>query len=70
MEQINRRFQVSVKDEQILRTAKEIVVKYIEIGRISPSAFSENFKTIYDAIESTVQKVDQDVIPPKPGENQ
>ena len=41
-------------DEQILRAAKEIVVKFIETGRISPTTFPENFRTIYLAIEEMV----------------
>ncbi|HUV49631.1 MAG TPA: hypothetical protein VMW78_01225 [Anaerolineae bacterium] len=41
-------------DEQILRASKEIVVKFIEAGRISPVGFSELFKTIYYAIKETV----------------
>jgi hypothetical protein len=42
-------------DEQILRASKEIVVKFIESGRISPAGFSETFKTIYRAVEDTVK---------------
>jgi hypothetical protein len=42
------------KDEQILRAAKEIVVKFIEVGRISPTGFNETFKNIYRTIEETV----------------
>lgn len=41
-------------DEQILRAAKEIAVKFIETGRISPTTFPENFRTIYLAIEEMV----------------
>ena len=41
-------------EEQILRTSKEIVVKFIETGRISPTSFPENFKAIYTAIKETV----------------
>jgi hypothetical protein len=41
-------------DEQILRAAKEIVVKFIETGRISPTTFPDNFRTIYVAIEEMV----------------
>ncbi len=41
-------------EEQILRTSKEIIVKFIEVGRISPTAFPEAFKTIYNAVEETV----------------
>jgi hypothetical protein len=43
-------------DEQILRAAKEIVVKFIETGRISPTTFPENFRTIYLAIEEMVNE--------------
>jgi hypothetical protein len=45
-------------DEQILRATKEIVVKFIEAGRISPSGFHETFKNIY----STVDKATRDSI--------
>ncbi|MCG8472006.1 MAG: hypothetical protein MI742_09135 [Desulfobacterales bacterium] len=43
-------------DEQILRAAKEIVVKFIEVGRISPTGFEDAFKQIHRAIESAVKK--------------
>ena len=42
-------------DEQILRAAKEIVVKFIEGGRVSPTGFSETFKDIYSTVEETVK---------------
>ena len=42
-------------DEQILRATKEIVVKFIESGRISPAGFPENFKNIYHAVNDTVK---------------
>ncbi len=42
------------RDELILRAAKEIVVKFIEAGRLSPSGFSETFKNIYNSVEETV----------------
>jgi len=41
-------------DEQILRASKEIAVKFIEVGRLSPGSFAETFKIIYQAIEETV----------------
>jgi predicted transcriptional regulator len=43
------------QDEQILRATKEIVVKFIETGRISPTGFPEAFKTIYRAVDETVR---------------
>jgi hypothetical protein len=42
-------------DEQILRATKEIVVKFIEAGRISPSGFPETFKNIYRTVEKTTR---------------
>jgi hypothetical protein len=42
-------------DEQILRATKEIVVKFIENGRISPSGFHEAFKSIYRTVEKTAK---------------
>jgi hypothetical protein len=42
-------------DEQILRATKEIVVKFIEVGRVSPTSFEESFKTIYNTIEKSVK---------------
>ena len=44
-------------DEQILRASKEIAVKFIEVGRLSPTGFAETFRTIYDAIDQTVHKM-------------
>ena len=40
---------------QVLRASKEIAVKFIEVGRVSPSNFAETFKTIYTAIDDTVR---------------
>ncbi len=42
-------------DEQILKAAKEIVVKFIETGRLSPSAFPEAFQSIYQTVADTVK---------------
>ena len=43
-------------DEQILRATKEIVVKFIEAGRISPSGFHETFKDVYHTVEKTTKE--------------
>ena len=42
-------------DEHILRTAKEITLKFIETGRVSPTGFNETFKSIYKAVEEAVK---------------
>ncbi|RZB32419.1 MAG: hypothetical protein SRB2_04424 [Desulfobacteraceae bacterium Eth-SRB2] len=38
-------------DELILRATKEIVVKFIETGRVGPAGFHETFKTVYTTVE-------------------
>ena len=48
-------------DEQILRATKEIVVKFIESGRISPSGFHEAFKDIYHTVETTAKSSMEEV---------
>ena len=54
-------------DEQILRAAKEIVVKFIEAGRISPTAFAETFKMIYTTVNETVAGAGKEPQPPEEG---
>ncbi|MFO8113587.1 MAG: hypothetical protein R6T92_13865 [Desulfosalsimonadaceae bacterium] len=46
----------SKTDEMILKTAKEIVVKFIEIRTVTPSTFQDHFQSIYDVVEKTVRK--------------
>jgi len=43
-------------DEQILRATKEMIVKFIEMGRLSPSNLHEAFKDIYATVDETVKK--------------
>jgi len=45
---------MSSMDEQILKATKEIVVKFIETGRLSPAAFPEVFQSIYKTVAATV----------------
>jgi predicted transcriptional regulator len=46
-------------EEQILRASKEIVVKFIETGRVSPSGFPDTFKSIYQTVHATVTPVEE-----------
>ncbi len=57
--------QISMKsiDEQILRATKEIVVKFIEMGRLSPSNIHETFKDTYATINETVKQNVNKAIP-------
>ena len=42
-------------EEQVLKASKEIAVKFIEVGRVSPSNFAETFAAIYQAVDATVR---------------
>jgi hypothetical protein len=42
-------------DEQVLKTAKEVVIKFIECGRLSPNGFAEAFQSIYKTVNDTVK---------------
>ena len=47
-------------DELILRSTKEIVVKFIETGRVGPAAFDELFKAVYKTVDQTVKGIKED----------
>ena len=48
----------NISDETVLKVSKEIAVKFIEMGRITPATFPENFIKIFDTIQSTTSKRD------------
>ncbi|NVL91083.1 MAG: hypothetical protein HWN69_08880 [Desulfobacterales bacterium] len=41
-------------DEQVLKVTKEIVAKFIEVGRVSPASFEETFKTVYRSVKEAI----------------
>ena len=41
-------------DEQVLKVTKEIVAKFIEVGRISPASFDETFKNVYRSVKEAI----------------
>ncbi|MCK5230748.1 MAG: hypothetical protein KAR13_10815 [Desulfobulbaceae bacterium] len=44
-----------VTDDAILKVTKEIVVKFIETGRLAPSNFDETFQNIFNTVKKTVR---------------
>ncbi len=40
------------EDELILKVTKEIVVKFIEMGRVTPTSFDEVFELVYRTVAS------------------
>jgi len=41
-------------DEHVLKIAKEIVAKFIEVGRVSPTTFDEVFKSVYKSVKEAI----------------
>ena len=41
-------------DQQVLKVTKEIVAKFIEVGRVSPTSFDETFKSIYRSVKEAI----------------
>lgn len=44
-----------ISSEAIFKAAKEVVVKFIEVGKLSPSGFEETFTRVYHSMEKTVR---------------
>ena len=44
-----------VTEDAILKVAKEVVIKFIEVGRLSPGNFGETFNDIYSSVRATVK---------------
>jgi len=50
-----RPFNKPVSDDAIFKASKEVIVKFIEAGRLSPDNFPERFSQVYNAICRTVR---------------
>ncbi len=46
----------NISDESIMKISKEVAIKFIEMGRITPATFDETFKRIHTTIKDTVGK--------------
>jgi hypothetical protein len=44
------------REELLLKVAKEIVVKFIEVGRVSPNSFAETFKVVIDTLRQSLKE--------------
>jgi len=47
-------------EEKIMKITKEVVVKFIEIGRVSPTQFDGVFQSVFRTIKSTVSSVESE----------
>jgi len=44
-----------ITDDAVLKVAKEVVLKFIEVGRLSPNAFDETFRSVFRSVMDTVR---------------
>jgi hypothetical protein len=51
-------------EERILKITKEIVVKFIEIGRVSPTQFDGFFHSVFRTVKSSVTVDEPNESPP------
>jgi len=49
-----RRYAMKQEDELVLKVTKEIVLKFIEIGRLSPNSFDEVFRQIHETVHDSL----------------
>ena len=45
----------TVPEEAIIKVAKEVAIKFIEVGRMTPANFNETFKELYAGIKATIR---------------
>jgi len=53
----DRLFQLK-KQAIALKTAKEIVIKFVEAGQVTPSSFQETFRSVYSEIKRALDLAD------------
>jgi hypothetical protein len=43
------------REELLLKVAKEIMVKFIEVGRVSPTSFADTFTMVIDTLRHSLK---------------
>ena len=51
-----------VTDEAVLKVTKEIIVKFIEIGRVTPGNFEEHYAKVFSTIKHSAKELADDSI--------
>ena len=49
-----------VTDEAILKVTKEIMVKFIEIGRVTPGNFEEHYEKVFRTVRRSAKDLNND----------
>ncbi len=50
-------FNRPVTDEAIFKVTKEIVVKFIEVGRLTPTNFEETYERVFKTVKQSAREL-------------
>ena len=50
-------FNRPVTDEAVFKVTKEIVVKFIEVGRLTPANFEETYERVFRAVKASAKEL-------------
>ena len=50
-------FNRTVTDEAIFKVTKEIVVKFIEVGRLTPANFEETYERVFKTVKEAAKEL-------------
>jgi hypothetical protein len=54
-----QKFVRPVTDEAVLKTTKEIMVKFIEIGKVTPANFEEHYKLVFNTVKQSAGELNK-----------
>ncbi len=54
--QKNQSYQRPITDEAVFKVTKEIVVKFIEVGRLTPATFEETYERVFKTVKESADK--------------
>lgn len=46
-----------ITDEAILKVTKEIIVKFIEMGRVTPGSFEEHYERVFNTVKRSAKEL-------------
>jgi len=52
----NQPYQRPITDEAVFKVTKEIVVKFIEVGRLTPATFEETYERVFKTVKESADK--------------
>jgi hypothetical protein len=47
---------LTTREELLLKAAKEIVVKFIEVGRVSPTSFADTYNMVIGTLRQSLKE--------------